>query len=418
MKKFLVLLIMLMAAVMLTSAAEDEPTVYISGDFKYVLLEDGTAEITDYLDYKRAVTELTIPATLDGHSVTSIGYQAFYGCSKLTSVTIPNSVTSIGDSAFSICSKLTSITIPDSVTSIGKNPFSNCDKLTSIIVSIDHPTFATIDGVLFEKSTKTLICYPCASKAKRYAIPQGIKIIGASAFSYCNNLTSVTIPSSVTSIGDKAFYNCSNLTSITIPDSVTSIGEYAFQGCSSLISITIPNSVTSIGDSAFSFCSKLTSITIPDSVTSIGRNPFRHCDKLTSIIVSVDHPTLATIDGVLFEKSTKTLVCYPRAFTAKIYAIPQDIKIIGDEAFYSCSSLTSITIPDSVTSIGDDAFIFCDSLTTITIPDSVTSIGDDAFYWCDALTSITVGRDSYARQYCIDNGLPYTYPDANDWLLD
>ncbi len=392
MKKFLVLLIMLIAAVMLTCAAADAPTVYTSGDFKYTLQEDGTAEITDYTGKE---TKLTIPATLDGHSVTSIGGLGFFDCNSLTSITIPDSVTAIGDRAFSFCFSLTSITIPDSVTSIGANPFDLCSALTKIVVSPDHPTLATIDGVLFEKPTKTLISYPSAFAATSYTIPQGIMAIGDSAFSFCSKLTS----------------------------------------------ITIPNSVTSIGDSAFSNCGSLTAITIPNSVTSIGTNPFVSCDKLTSIIVSVDHPTLAAIDGVLLEKNTKTLICYPCASEVNSYAIPQGIKVIGDtafsncrfltsvtipdsitsigdRAFYHCSNLTSITIPDSVTSIGDEAFNNCRSLTTITIPDSVTSIGDSAFSNCRSLTAITVGRDSYARQYCIDNGLPYTYHDANDWLLN
>ena len=137
----------------------------------------------------------------DDGSVTSIGYSAFYGCSGLTSITIPDSVTSIGDWAFWGCTGLTSITIPDSVTSIGSN-----------------------------------------------------------AFRGCSGLTSITIPDSVTSIGWEAFYGCTDLTSITIPDSVTSIGREAFSGCSGLTSITIPNSVKSIGGWAFRRCISLTTI--------------------------------------------------------------------------------------------------------------------------------------------------------------
>lgn len=159
-----------------------------------------------------------------GLPVTSIGGEAFRGCSKLTSITIPNSVTNIGGRAFSGCSKLTSITISDSVTSIGY-----------------------------------------------------------SAFEGCIGLTSITIPDSVTSIGNYAFDNCRSLTSITISDSVTSIGRGTFFWCDSITSITIPNSVTSIGEDAFYGCKSLTSITIGNSVTSIGYEAFWICDSLKEV---------------------------------------------------------------------------------------------------------------------------------------
>ena len=289
-------------------------------------------------------------------SVISIGDSAFSCCKSLTSITIPDSVTSIGDSAFSDCDSLTSITIPDFVTQIGVNPFVFCSSLKSIFVSPDHPYFAVIDDVLFRKADKTLISYPEGKASSTYTIPQGIISIGNGAFFDNSSLMSITIPDSVTSIGDWAFSSCDSLTSITIPDSVTSIGDNAFSSCDSLITVSIPDSVTSIGDWAFASCDSLTTVSIPDSVTAIGNN-----------------------------------------------------------AFYSCDSLITVSIPDSVTAIGKSAFEKCGSLTTVSIPDSVTTIGYYAFDNCPNLT-LTVPRNSYAAEYAKTNNIPYTYPDANDWL--
>ena len=191
----------------------------------------GTGAMTDY-SYSEVrwggwtISTVSLPAGL-----TSIGDNAFYGCTSLVSVTIPDSVEIIGTAAFRDCTSLASVTIGDSVTSIG-----------------DY------------------------------------------AFRDCTSLASVTIGDSVTSIGEYAFFGCNWLASVTIPDSVTSIGDFAFRGCSSLASVTIGDSVTSIGSSAFAGCTSLSSITIPNSVTSIGEYAFYNCTSLAEVNVSCTNP--------------------------------------------------------------------------------------------------------------------------------
>ena len=173
--------------------------------------------------------------------------------------------------------------------------------------------------------------------------------------------------------------------------------------------------VTSIRYSAFYSCDSLTSVSIPDSVEQISTNLFVGCSKLKTISVSPDHPYFATIDGVLFRKADKALISYPAGIKSSTYTIPQGIASIGDYAFDSCTSLTSVSIPDSVTSIGDRAFSYCKSLTSVSIPNSVATIGYHSFDNCTNLT-LTVPRNSYAAEYAKTNDIPYTYPDANDWL--
>ena len=272
-------------------------------DFSCVTNADNTITITGYNGSGGAVV---IPSTIGGKAVVSIGIQAFYGCSSMTGITIPNSVTSIrkgafvgcsgltsvmipdsvtyiGSTAFASCIGLTSIIIPDSVTYLGDNLFLFCDNLTAITVDEGNSVYSSVTGILFNKDQTALLEYP-PGKVGSYTISNCVTRIGVGAFVNCTNLFGITIPNSVTSIGHGAFVTCNGLNNVTIPDSVTSIEKLAFSGCANLVSVTVGDSVTNIGDDAFSWCNHLTSITIPDSVTRIGSNAF-YSTRLTNVTI-------------------------------------------------------------------------------------------------------------------------------------
>ena len=318
-------------------------------------------------------------------NLTSIGNYAFYGCSSLASIEIPSSVVSIGEGTFSYCSNLTSIDIPSGVTSIGNYTFRGCSALETVTFG-DNSQLESIEGYAFDD---------------------------------CFNLTSITLPSSLTSIGQGAFNNCSSLTSIEIPSSVIKIRDRAFAGTpwfanlqntsygiatasdgQTRFVIDVPTDITDdeldmtnvkvIADDAFDDCTNLASITIPDSVTSIGSSAFTGCSSLEKVNIT-DIDAWAMID---FTSSSANPLYYGAELYLNGELVTQVTLSIAtkieDYAFYSCNSLTSITIPSVVTSIGNYTFDGCRSLTSATIPSSVTSIGWGVFEDCSSLTTMRV----------------------------
>ena len=420
----------------------------------------GSTASVAYSDYSGS---LKIPSSITyngkDYSVTSISDYAFYDCSGLTSVTIPNSVTSIGDYAFYGCSGLTSVTIPNSVTSIGNYAFAYCG-LTSVTI----PNSVTSIG------SSAFLCSGLTS----VTIPNSVTNIGESTFESCYGLTSVTIPNSVTTIGEKAFYRCSGLTSITIGNNVTSIGNRAFEECSSLTSVTIPNSVTNIGYRVF-YNTKLKSVTIGSGVLSISNDAFGdiHTSSPVKVIWLTNTPptnysyaegtvnyvandlyflfsnkkvypflsSIFTVDGVKYvpvspSERTCDAIDFDYDASAENIQIGNNVNYKGvilsikeinpyvcagntsvksatidynggipKSAFQGCSSLNTMTLGENVTSIGDYAFDGCSELQSINIPNSVERVGSYAFHNCSKMQSITIGSNvktigSYAYSNC------------------
>ena len=296
--------------------------------------------------------------------VTTIGSNVFRGNTALTSVTIPNSVTSISERAFMDCGSLTSVSIGSGVTSIGEYTFWGCNALEGV-----HITDLTAwCNITFDFDNDL------------YYNEEFIEPISSNPLLYAHHLylddkeiTDLVIPEDVTKISNLAFAGCNGLTSVIMGNNLTHIGNYVFAMCKGLTSITFGNGLTYIGSSAFIDCSSIEALHISD-LTAWCNIEFR-----IPIIFQAHHLYLN-------EQEIKDLV------------IPNGVTSIGDDAFFYCTSLTSVTFPESVTYIGGGAFGGCSGLTFIIIPSSVTSIYYWSFAGCEQLTEV----------YCLAENVPMT----------
>ena len=396
-------------------------------DLAEIIVPDGVISIGNgaFLQNSGAKRVVLPPSTV------YIGHGALRDCSALTSVSLPDSMSNrLFLDMFEGCTNLKSVDIPDGITDIYEGDLASCPNWTDIyydnwgrvwnrVVSNvrdsipdrmnvhfkdniydsgscgENVTWTlTADGTLTISGTGAMTDYTYDSRSPWYSCRTYIK--------------RVVMQQGVTSIGDLAFWDCSGLTSVTIPDGVTSIGGDAFSGCAALTSVTIPGSVTNVGQDAFDNCSSLTDIyyggygtdwqklnvSIPTSATvHFKDNIYGKGDCGINVTWEL------TGDGTLIISGTGRISNYSydnnapwyscRAYIKRV-VIQQGVRAIGDQAFYYCENLTSVTIPDSVTSIGGSAFSGCSGLTSVTIPDGVTSIGVETFSGCTELTSITI----------------------------
>ena len=382
-------------------------------------------------NYREYITTIVL-----GEGITTIGDDAFWGCTNVTDMVIPEGVCRIGGDAFGRCTALTEITIPVSVELIEYSAFYECSALSNVNYA---GTLANWNSIRIEECNEMLqnaylasniISGTCGENLfwTLNGTTKTLSILGSGMmsdyspwgssstapwFPYRDNIQNVVFSEGITYIGENAFYSCSSLENVTLPLSLATVGYRAFANCPTLAafivpeehegfradngilfskdgstlvvfpsgyastSYAVPNTVTAIADYAFCGCGTLTEVTLPIIVREIGDCAFSGCRSLESI--NIPNTVTAINYGTFFG-------CY----NLPSVDIPETVISIGSQAFYDCSNLDGIQIPAGVTSIGDRAFKYCSNLSAINLPEGISAIEEHTFYTCSRLASVTL----------------------------
>ena len=378
-----------------------------NNSLKKVTVETGQTLAEDIFNDCSALQSVTLPNGLE-----SIAKGAFSKCKSLKNISLPLSLKEIADSAFSE-SGLTSIDIPDSVEYIGDFAFEQCEitkvRLPKSLKSTGKYIFAycPITEIDFNGYSKSDYCAFLGTAIKELVLPDSVTTIAYRSFADCSELIKIEIPDTVISIEANSFENTAwekaqangalylnkalylykgslkdsdrtlkvkdgtkiissywayysdpsvktGLSAVILPNSFERIDNYSFAGCRALREINLPDKLCRIGDGAFWGCDGIKKLYLPSALTEIGKSAFAGCTSLTEITVSPDNPNYSSSDGVLYDKSGKTLISCPAGKTG-VLVIPEGVEAIADFAFDHCKNLSKVIIPDSVTNIGSYA---------------------------------------------------------------
>lgn len=344
------------------------------------------------------LTEADIPAE------TKVEYAAFERNRQLRRVTLPNKIS--GGEIFLNCTALEKVMIPSTAKICDGENFKGCSSLRAFQMLEGAGDFEVRDGVLFQKSTQTLVAYPPGKSDFSYRVPEDIKYIANNGFCNAEKLRKIKLGKSVKRVGEYAFCDCKSLREIQLDKSLYYVGLGAFINCRSLVRMHFPKNVQCIQVENRSFYCE----------------PFQGCWKLEEISVDSGNMHYSSAEGVLFDKWKRTLYQYPCRKREKSYVVPASVKTIGEQAFMHARYLQTIVMGNGVREIGDalfrdavelrnitlsrkikslnyDPFKGCRRLQEIVLPDGVNSIERSAFSGCVSLRKVVFGTD---MEYIVD----------------
>lgn len=376
------------------------------------------------VSYRLGESQVMVPESITGRTVTEIGSWAFYRNGNVQQVILPNTLKKIGYCSFNSCgalssinfpegltaidayafegTELTSVTLPSTLQAIGEAAFMQCDQLLAIDVVAENLNLASLDGVLFNKAGTVLLAYP-GGKAGPYALPGPTAEIAARAFQYAKGITGVTLAAGTQTVNYYAFYGCENLATAELNEGLMSLGDQAFALCKNLVGVRIPTTMASIGNLCFLDCVNLETLTLPEGLTTLGGMwSFQGCTKLAGVTIpgSVQEAGYGTFNwctnlqtAVIAPGVKKLSATFTDCWNLNSVSIPGSCSDINERVFYGCRSLSQVSLPGTVTNIGIAAFQGCINLGGIAIPETTLALGDRAFEGCAALTTVTVPRN-------------------------
>ena len=344
------------------------PNEFRTKDYTYLVKEDGTATLVFYYGHEK---NLVLPEIVDGYVIRSIDFSTLNSWNGVATITIPSGITDLGNG-------------------FGRNAGLNGGHINAFYVPKDHPSFVSVNGILYSKDLRELLIAPPDHPDKDMVIPNGtIQVTGYAFFG--STLRHVEFPESLKRIGNSSFgYTC-RLRSVDISDGVRVLEKGAFRG-SGIRRISIPSRAAVMG----SICSE--------------------CRNLEDVVVMPGNETVKSVDGVLFSADGETLMTYPARKEGKTYNVPMGTTTVAEYAFANSQYLKDVTLSDAVKMLENNAF-FWSSIQSIVLPDSLLNIGNGVFQGCRNLDHFVVSRnhptlDAVQGKYLYskDHKIFYCYP--------